>query len=466
MSQVRRSLGILWLIALLGLTSVFALAQVASTIPTAEFKARRDAVLARIPRDFLVVLARPALAEVSGQSFAQDPDFLYLTGLRDTLGAVLVLDGPARQSWLFQPSTLGDFAESIFLKPPSVETVTRVSSIDHVIPWEQFVPFMRRRTAEEKAARLRLATPGIAERITASVGTPAGLMTVVGSRAQWRRALADALPGTTVVDDEVLSEMRLIKSAAEINQLRRAGAASASAFLAGSRTIGRGRRQREAEAAAVGVCLTQGDGVSFWPWAMSGPAAVYPQPWGALRDPQHLDRLMQAGELVRLDVGCAYGGYMGDVGRTVPVSGRFSDEQRETWDLLVDAYRRGLASIRDGVRVNQVIAASMDEIKRREPSLKTALARHAAATILARNGAPHWQLHGVGLDIAEGPGSPTDVLRSGMVFDYEPIFAVDGQGFYMEDMLLVTATGYELLTPALPYGAREVENAMRSKRVR
>jgi Xaa-Pro aminopeptidase len=151
-----------------------------------------------------------------------------------------------------------------------------------------------------------------------------------GPREQWRRALAEAFPGATFVNDTLLSEMRLVKSTVEIDLLRRAGAASASAFLAGLRTIGTGRRQREAEAAIVGVCLTQGDGVSFWPWAMSGPAAVYPRPWSALRDPQHLDRIMESGELVRLDVGCAYGGYMGDVGRTVPVSGTFSEEQRET----------------------------------------------------------------------------------------------------------------------------------------
>jgi Xaa-Pro aminopeptidase len=48
-----------------------------------------------------------------------------------------------------------------------------------------------------------------------------------------------------------------------------------------------------------------------------------------------------------------------------------------------------------------------------------------------------------------------------MVVDYEPIFSVDGLGFYMEDMLVVTATGFELLTPGLPYGSREIEQAMR-----
>ena len=55
------------------------------------------------------------------------------------------------------------------------------------------------------------------------------------------------------------------------------------------------------------------------------------------------------------------------------------------------------------------------------------------------------------------------LLRAGTVLDYEPIFVVDGQGFYMEDMILITSTGYEILTPGLPNTAAEIERAMRPK---
>ena len=76
---------------------------------------------------------------------------------------------------------------------------------------------------------------------------------------------------------------------------------------------------------------------------------------------------------------------------------------------------------------------------------------------------PFWQIHGVGLDAAE---SLPPVLRAGMVLDYEPIFVVDGQGFYMEDMVLVTPNGHEVLTKTLPYSATEIERAMRRGRAR
>ncbi len=448
------------LLCVLGLAAAVAQAQ---TVPVGELEARRETALSRLPREILVAPARPALAEVYGQGFRQDANFLYLTGLRDTVGAVLLLDGPARECWLFQPASLGGLAEMVGLRPSANDTLAERSGIDHVVAWDQLVPYVRRRLAAEPGVGLRLARAGFDEGVGAGVGKPPGLTPDMGARGRWRQVLAEAFPGVTIVEDTLLAEMRSTKGAAEIALLRQVGTASASALLAGLRAIRPGRRQREVEAAIVGTCLTDADGVSFWPWAMSGPAAVYPEPWNALRDPLHLDRLMQPGELVRVDVGCTYGGYMGDVGRTVPVSGTFSEDQRETWDLLVDAYRSGLAGIRDGVRLSDVVAASKREIAREQGRLKTALARRAASIILSPDGAPHWQLHGVGLDVAEGPGAPTDVLKAGMVVDYEPIFSVDGQGFYLEDMLVVTTTGYEVLTPGLPYGSREIEQAMRAK---
>ncbi|HEY7515728.1 MAG TPA: M24 family metallopeptidase, partial [Vicinamibacteria bacterium] len=324
----------------------------------------------------------------------------------------------------------------------------------------------RRRLAEGRVAGLRVAKAGLLEGIVAPIGSPPGLAPAAGPREQLRQALKAALPGTPVEDDVVLAELRLVKSPSEIDLLRRAGAASAKALLAGLSRVAPGRRQRHAEAAIVGECLVEADGTSFWPWAMSGSAGAYPGPWQSLTDPLHLDRPMEAGGLVRVDVGCAYGGYMGDVGRTVPVSGRYDAGQRETWELLVGAYRRGLEAVREGVLVSDVLAASRQEVARRQESLATPLARRAALTLLAPDGAPHWQVHGVGLDPAEGPGAPTDVLKAGMVLAYEPIFVVEGQGFYLEDMLAVTATGYELLTPGLPYSADEVERAMQAGRGR
>ena len=107
-----------------------------------------------------------------------------------------------------------------------------------------------------------------------------------------------------------------------------------------------------------------------------------------------------------------------------------------------------------------MIKASLAEVGRRQPLLRSQLARTSASTILRPNGIPFWQLHGVGLESAE---SPPDTLRAGMVIAYEPIFSADGQGFYMEDMILVTRTGFEILTKNLPYTAADIERVMQHR---
>ena len=89
--------------------------------------------------------------------------------------------------------------------------------------------------------------------------------------------------------------------------------------------------------------------------------------------------------------------------------------------------------------------------------MSTPLSRKAAETLLGKDGLEWWEIHGVGLDSAEGQ---PEVLRAGMTVDFEPIFSVEGQGFYLEDMILVTPTGHEILTPNLPYTADEIERAV------
>ena len=162
-----------------------------------------------------------------------------------------------------------------------------------------------------------------------------------------------------------MAELRSVKDAAEFLALRRVAETSAAAFRAGLAVFAPGVRQRAVEAAVVGTCLSRGfGGPSFWPWVMSGKNSAFPRPFTSLLDLRHLDRVMLKGEIARYDIGCELDHYMGDVGRTVPVSGVFDPGQREVVDLLVAAYRAGLAHMRNGVSVDEVIRASIAEVRR------------------------------------------------------------------------------------------------------
>ena len=431
----------------------------AAELPVSEFRARRADAMARMPDGILLVASR-AFVFHSDQDylagFQQSPDFLYFTGLPSSVGAVLAIDGAAKETWLFVPTKLPGIGGmlKILLVEPGDASAKRLA-IDQVVDRKELPAFLARREEAKPALLLYAhgAKDGQAFPLDIALDDPA---------AAWNHALGEIWTPSKIRDaDPILSAMRLVKSPAEIEVLRRVGKASAAALDAGLKALKPGIPQREAEAAVVSGCIAAGaEGPSFWPWVMTGENSAFPAPFESLADYRHLNRVMKSGEVARVDVGCDMDHYKGDVGRTAPVSGRFDAGQRETWDLLVAAYRAGLATFRDGVTRDAVFAASLAEVRRRQPSLATPLGRKAAEVLLGKDGLAWWEIHGVGLDSAEWM---PETLKAGMTLDFEPIFSVEGQGFYLEDMILVTPTGHEILTPGLPYTADEIERRTGSR---
>jgi Xaa-Pro aminopeptidase len=445
---------------ILGIAAACALrGLLAAELPASEFRSRRAEAMRRMP-DGILLLPSASFTFPSDQlflhGFQQRPNFFYFTGLSSASGAVLAIDGAAKQSWLFVPGKLpgiGGMLGSALVAPG--EKTAAALGIERVVDRKELPAFLNRR--QEAAPGLLLYTSGAAD----ARGFPLDIA-LDDPQAAWSHALGELWPEKQLRSaDAVLTEMRLVKSPAEIGVMRRVGKTSAAALRAGLSALSPGRPQREAEAAVVSACIDAGaEGPSFWPWVMTGAASAFPAPLESLVDYRHLNRAMHAGEVARVDVGCDADHYKGDVGRTAPVSGRFDAGQRETWELLVAAYRAGLARLEDGAKRDDVFAASLVEVRRRRPALATPLGKKAAEVLLGKDGLQFWQIHGIGLEAAEGM---PDVLRAGMVIAFEPIFSVDGQGFYLEDMILVMKAGYEILTPGLPYSAEDVERATRPR---
>ena len=128
--------------------------------------------------------------------------------------------------------------------------------------------------------------------------------------------------------------------------------------------------------------------------------------------------------------------YKGDFGRTIPVSGHFDAGQRETMELLSGAYLAGVAAMRPGATPHEVFDATAAYIAGHQAALTTPLAREAAAAAVAHPGS--WSImHGLGLDMA------------------------GGQGFFVEDTWVITATGHERVNPSIPYAPTDIERAMK-----
>jgi Xaa-Pro aminopeptidase len=404
-------------------------------------------------RDGILLLHASTTLDVTADGFRQDPLFYYFTGLGNTVGAILAIDGRQGESWLFLPSK-PPFLKS-GLQPevqPGVEAAKRLA-IEHVVDWSELDRFFSARTGEAPSLYY-------ADDLAKFEDLPPSLLSSKSPGAPtWLQIILQKWPGFDAKEAGTrIDALLAVQGPDEIMALRSAAKTTVTALMAGMQAIRPGVSQRSVEAAVENACWTTGaHGGAFWPWAMAGDNGVFPHPFTSLARYDHLNLNMRSGDLVRLDVGCEWEHYQGDLGRTVPVSGRYDSGQRETWTIFVAAYKAGVHALRDGVTVDQVFDAWQKELVSHRASAKTLLAQHAIDSWSVRKNIPYWQVHTTNL-LAAYPVGP---LRAGTTINFEPIASVDGQGLFLEDMYLITRDGAELLTPGVPYSAEDIEAAMK-----
>ena len=246
-----------------------------------ELQQRRQRAAAAFHDGILLVHARSVL-EITGDGFRQDPAFYYFTGLENIPSALLAIDGPSGQSWLFlslpaQSSSLAEsmgpqFAKS--LQPevsPGPEAAKRLG-VDYVWDWTRLQEFLAQQGSSSSTLyyvpqRFSL------EEVPASVAaakTPEAPL--------WAIAIAKQRPSFQLkgVGSRVYALMA-VQSESEISALRAAAKTTVPAVMAGMRAIRPGVSQRAIEISVENACWQQGaHGVSFWPWVMAGENGVFP----------------------------------------------------------------------------------------------------------------------------------------------------------------------------------------------
>lgn len=234
-----------------------------------------------------------------------------------------------------------------------------------------------------------------------------------------------ALPNTEFVDiGPEVTLLRRQKTALEISLLREAGRITDVAFDTVRAEIRPGQTEHEVAAK-----------LAYSMQSMGAELAFYPTVIGGLDDPIAIrmptERKLEKGDSVMIDIGAAYQGYQADAARTF-VLGKPNAEQQKVWDTVLRAYDAAFAQIRPGV-----------------PCIET---HKAAIKVLGESGytMPHRVGHGIGLATSfEWPSldSETSPFIEGMTFCIEPGVYTPGAGnMKLEDDVLVTANGYELLT--------------------
>ncbi|MEX2186289.1 MAG: aminopeptidase P family protein [Pirellulales bacterium] len=261
----------------------------------------------------------------------------------------------------------------------------------------------------------------------------------------------------------LLHRLRLVKSPAEVELLKRAIAITADGFR---RVLGFVRpdvNECEVEAEFIHEFTRQRAKFAYTPIVASGANAC------ALHYIAN-DQPCQDGDLLLLDVGASYANYNADLTRTIPVNGRFTKRQRDVYDAVLRVMRASIAGAVVG-KVNrdwrrEAQAMMNDELLRLGLLAEDDLAKpHDADEPACRKYFMHGLGHPLGLDVHD-VGSPHAPFEPGWVITVEPGIYIPDEGFgvRIENDVLITADGPVDLMAGIPVEAEEIETLMRSKR--
>jgi len=438
------------------------------------FRTHREKFLAKLPPNSIAILRGTPLKTMSNDVeylYRQDSDFWYLTGIEDP-GAVAILRPGAPEA--------ERYVVFVPRRDPRVESYEgpRVGPREAPAVYGSDAAFSSDELLE------RLAKYDAASRSYS--GYLAGvekLYVADGGDAEWADSIREAIermrahdsgPSTVVDARDVLHELRVVKDADEIALIRRAVEISARGHALAMKAAAPGKYEFEIQQALDSYCYANGARRMAYPSIVaSGPNSVFLH-W------DRNDRKIEDGDVILNDSGAEYGDYAADVTRTYPASGRFRPEQRAVYEIVLAAQKSAMAEVRPGVphdRIGQAAARVQVEGLVRLGLLKgdvETLIRNDAHRALTKHGVSHW----IGLDVHDAGrytvGKSSRVLEPGMVFTIEPgiyipenAAGVDRKwwniGVRVEDVVLVTATGYECLSCAgAPREIAEVEAMVQS----
>ena len=248
-----------------------------------------------------------------------------------------------------------------------------------------------------------------------------------------------------------ISALRQIKSPGEIAFLTTAIELSLDSHLAAMKMMRPGLYEYQIAAKMVEVHAMGGsEAEGYAPIVGAGPNSV------ALHYDK-LSRKIEDGDIVVLDVGAQYAGYSADITRTLPANGKFTARQREIYDIVLGAQNAAMAAIRPGANL----------CKKGDQSLYKISYDYINTHGKDRHGKSlgqyyiHGLGHNIGLDVHD-PGEYCQPLQSGMVVTMEPGIYIpeENLGVRIEDDVLITETGFKLLSQRLPRDPAEIEKIM------
>jgi len=431
----------------------------------AEFVRRRRQLMKMIGRGGIAIL--PAVAEKPRNSdvlyhYRPDSDFYYVTGFAEPEAVAVLIPGRPHGEYVLFVRDRDPARETWDGRRAGPEGATRDYGADDAFPIadiDDILPGLM-----ENCARVYY-TMGVHQDFDQRV-----IGWVNQLKAQSRTGIQP--PQEFVALDHLLHDMRLFKSRPELDAMRHSAQIAVAAHKRAMRFARPGRMEYEVMAELLHEFRRNNADISYHPIVGGGANGCI------LHYHENSDQL-QDGDLLLIDAGCEYELYASDITRTFPVGGRFTAEQRALYEVALDAQRAAIGKIRPGNHWNEPHDAAVKAIT--QGLVKLGILKGKVPN-LVRDGAyrkfyMHRTGHWLGMDVHDvgdyKVGEQWRVLETGMAMTVEPgIYIPAGTtgvarrwwniGIRIEDDVVVTDDGHEILTEALVKDADAIEKLMQA----
>jgi Xaa-Pro aminopeptidase len=430
----------------------------------ADFRPRWKEILGRIG-DRGVAIVQGASKPSGFMLPRQTNEFYYLCGI-ETPHAYLVLDGRDRTVTLLLPprDEALERAEGKILSADDADDVKKLTGVDAVASTKVMNEDWARRlfggfrgaTVYTPLAPAERNTESRFELESANAAIARDFWDGRPSRElHFSQLIRSRFPRAEVRDlTPVLDELRSVKSPTEIALIRRASLLAGRGLIEAMKSTKAGATEYQLDAVARYVFLANGARLEGY---RSITAAGVENIWN-----MHYYRntsTLKSGDLVLMDFAPEYRYYTSDIARMWPVNGKFSPSQRELLQFVLEYRKAVMKRIRPGVTARAIqdeAKAAMAPILERTKFSKPEYAR--AAKRLVDSGGGVFS-HPVGMTVHDDGDYSHSALKSGQVFSIDPQLRVTEERIYMryEDVIVITATGYDNFTEFLPTELDDIE---------
>ena len=398
--------------------------------------------------------------------FRQTNEFYYLCGL-EIPQAYLLLDGRTQKSTLYIPhrDVNRERGEGKRLSVEDADLILQNTGVEKIYGTEMLAehlsvmlirnPYPKIFTPHSPAEGRNTSRDELLKGIGRAASDP--WENVSSKESRFIKLIQQRFPGFEVSDlSPIIDEMRLIKSKAEIDLIRRASQVAGLGLMEAMRSTEAGLKEYQLGAVARYIFLINGARDEAYNAIIgSGQNAWYGHYF-------HNQGTLNSGDLVLMDYSPSYHYYTSDVTRIWPVNGKFTQGQRELYGVILSFYKELVKRIRPGVTPNQIMDETAEALK---PIINSSvfskpIYKKAAESALTFRGALS---HPVGTSVHDVGNYYKDVLKPGMVFSIDPMIWVDEEKLYVrvEDVGVVTDNGFENFSGFVPTEVEAIEKLIK-----